>query len=125
MAFMERGTAMDSFSPLGNHRQKNRLSYRVLTYIFICSTVFTFISTAIQPYAEYQKDIGMCKAGLNQIRQSYLKLQYEDGPESLHIENLYVEYFLATPIIFGSEAIGLLAVGNKENGYTGERNAQK
>jgi PAS domain S-box-containing protein len=63
---------MGIFSLLSNHRQKNRLSYRVLAYILICSALFTFISTAIQLYVEYQKDMGSVEEGLNQIRESYL-----------------------------------------------------
>ncbi len=63
---------MDIFSFFSNFRLKSRLSYRVLSYILICSTLFTFLSTAIQLYAEYQRDMDSVAEGLNQIRESYL-----------------------------------------------------
>jgi hypothetical protein len=63
---------MDIFSFFSNFRPKSRLSYRILSYILVCSTLFTFISTAIQLYAEYQRDMDSVAEGLNQIRESYL-----------------------------------------------------
>ncbi len=60
------------FSSLSNLMPKSRLSFRVLSYILICSTLFTFISSAIQLYSEYQRDMGGVKEGLNQISKSYL-----------------------------------------------------
>ncbi|MGD9369110.1 MAG: ATP-binding protein [Desulfobacteraceae bacterium] len=63
---------MDIFSFFSNFRLKSRLSYRILSYILICSTLFTFISTAIQLYAEYQRDMDSVAEGLNEIRESYL-----------------------------------------------------
>ena len=63
---------MDIVSFFSNFRLKSRLSYRILSYILICSTIFTFISTAIQLYTEYQRDMHSVAQGLNQIRESYL-----------------------------------------------------
>jgi PAS domain S-box-containing protein len=63
---------MGIFSFLSNLRLKSRLSYRILSYILICSALFTFISTAFQLYIEYKKDVESVEDGINQIRESYL-----------------------------------------------------
>jgi signal transduction histidine kinase len=63
---------MGIFSYLSMLRPKNRLSFRILSYILICSTIFTFISAVIQLYAEYQRDMASVEGSVNQIRESYL-----------------------------------------------------
>ncbi len=63
---------MDTNHFLSKHIRKYRLSYRLLLYILLCSTTFTFIGTAFQLYTEYKKDLNRVEGGLAHIRKGYL-----------------------------------------------------
>jgi len=45
---------------------------------------------------------------------------YSEGPFHTPEGHLHIDYFLAVPILYGEEAIGLIAVANKDKGYTEE-----
>ncbi|WP_165840040.1 sensor histidine kinase [Motiliproteus coralliicola] len=53
-------------------RQNNLLSYRLLVYIVLCSTLLAILSTAIQLFWDYRKDLGDIERGLQSIEASYL-----------------------------------------------------
>ena len=51
---------------------KNRLSYKLVFYVVLCSSVFTLFTTLIQLYYDYRKDIRLVKDNLEVIQHSYL-----------------------------------------------------
>ena len=54
------------------HRQENLLSYRLLVYILLCSTLLAILSTAIQLFWDYKKDLGDIEQGIASIEAGYL-----------------------------------------------------
>jgi signal transduction histidine kinase len=53
-------------------RQDNLLSYRLLVYILLCSTLLAILSTAIQLLWDYKKDVDSIVKGIDSIEASYL-----------------------------------------------------
>ena len=51
---------------------KQRLSYKLVFYVIICSSIFTLITTLIQLYYDYSKDIEHVAANFQLIEKSYL-----------------------------------------------------
>lgn len=54
------------------HRQKNLLSYRLLIYILICSTLLTILSSGIQLYWDYRSDVRDIEKEIYSIEAGYL-----------------------------------------------------
>ncbi|MEH6471862.1 MAG: ATP-binding protein [Halopseudomonas sp.] len=54
------------------HRQDNLLSYRLLVYILLCSTILAVLSTAIQLFWDYRKDLADIQQGIESIEAGYL-----------------------------------------------------
>ncbi|WP_210396602.1 sensor histidine kinase [Motiliproteus sediminis] len=54
------------------HRQNNRLSYRLLVYIIMCSTLLAVLSTAFQLFWDYRKDVDDIEHGIQSIEAGYL-----------------------------------------------------
>jgi PAS domain S-box-containing protein len=48
------------------------------------------------------------------------KTYYSNGPFCLPKGHVQLDHFIAAPIVFGNQTIGLLAVANREGGYTVE-----
>ncbi|HEY5717481.1 MAG TPA: ATP-binding protein, partial [Motiliproteus sp.] len=59
-------------SQLLQHRHNNRLSYRLLVYIIMCSTLLAVLSTAVQLLWDYRKDIDDIEQGIASIEAGYL-----------------------------------------------------
>jgi len=57
---------------LSQHRHDNRLSYRLLVYILMCSSVLAFLSTAFQLFWDYRKDVDGIEQGIASIEAGYL-----------------------------------------------------
>ena len=53
------------------HRNQNRLSFRLLFVVVLCSTFFTLIATAIQLYFSYQRDLSTIEQNFEFIGKSY------------------------------------------------------
>lgn len=49
-----------------------KLSYRLVFYVVLCSSIFTLISTAIQLYTDYRRDVKAVRSGIEIIENSYL-----------------------------------------------------
>lgn len=64
-------------NPLGSfirrHREKHRLSYRMLFMILLCSSFFTIMVTALQLYVDYRSDIKSIRNGFKQIEASFVE----------------------------------------------------
>ncbi|MDD0853117.1 ATP-binding protein [Halobacteriovorax sp. GB3] len=52
---------------------RTKLQYKLLRYILICSTFFSFLGTAFQLYIDYKKDISTVNRTLDQIESIYTK----------------------------------------------------
>lgn len=54
------------------HRKNNLLSYRLLVYILLCSTVLAVLSTGVQLFWDYKKDLSDIQQGIDSIEVGYL-----------------------------------------------------
>lgn len=54
------------------HQQRNLLSYRLLIYILICSTLLTIFSSGLQLYWDYRSDVDDIESEINSIEAGYL-----------------------------------------------------
>lgn len=54
------------------HRQRNLLSYRLLVFILMCSTLLAILSTAVQLFWDYKNDVGNIEKGIQSIEAGYL-----------------------------------------------------
>ena len=52
---------------------RNGLSYRLLSYILVCSTVLAMIITALQLAWDYRKDVAVIEDSIGQIEASFLQ----------------------------------------------------
>ncbi len=53
-------------------KSSSPLSYRMLTYILICSSLFTLISAGIQVYSDYRHDVSAVDERMSVIETSYM-----------------------------------------------------
>lgn len=58
---------------LFNYKRKHPLGYRILLWILVCSLSFTLISTSIQLYFGYQKEMKQIESRFELIRTGYLE----------------------------------------------------
>ncbi len=56
---------------LPRFRQTSPLSFRMLGYILLCSSLFTLFATGIQIYSEYTQDVNLLRQRLDLIQTSY------------------------------------------------------
>lgn len=49
------------------------LSYRLLVYVLLCSSIFALLSTAVQLYVEYRRDVSNLYKSITFIENSYLE----------------------------------------------------
>jgi diguanylate cyclase (GGDEF)-like protein/PAS domain S-box-containing protein len=54
-----------------NLRERSPLSFKLLGYIVICSSLFTLFATSIQVYVDYQRDLSLVHQRLRLIETSY------------------------------------------------------
>ncbi|WP_349814372.1 EAL domain-containing protein [Alkalimarinus sediminis] len=57
---------------ISKFKASSPLSYKMLTYILICSSLFTLITTGIQVYSDYRKDVSMVDERMSVIETSYM-----------------------------------------------------
>ncbi|MEH6824542.1 MAG: ATP-binding protein [Motiliproteus sp.] len=55
-----------------HYRQDNLLSYRLLVYIVLCSSLLAVLSTAVQLFWDYKKDLSTIQQGIDSIEAGYL-----------------------------------------------------
>ncbi|MDY6823420.1 MAG: ATP-binding protein [Thermodesulfobacteriota bacterium] len=104
----------------------NRLSYRLLLYVIVCSTFFAAIITGIQLFIEYKKDVGEIDDDLAMIRRSYvpsvLSSRYNMDTEHLRLllEGIHklrdVAYVKVTKTQNGKETI-LASTGDADGSH--------
>ncbi|MFE8069630.1 EAL domain-containing protein [Marinobacteraceae bacterium S3BR75-40.1] len=59
-------------SRLGQFKTRSPLSFRLLAYILLCSSIFTLVSTAIQIYSNYRQDVSLVDERMEVIETSYM-----------------------------------------------------
>jgi PAS domain-containing protein len=59
-------------SPIAEHIRNNKLSYQLLAYILLSSTMFTLIASAVQLSMEYRKDIQAVEDEFALIEKGYV-----------------------------------------------------
>ncbi len=64
---------MNMFSRFLLNREKHPLSYRLLFYVVICSSLFALLATITQLYFEYRRDISHINNNFRLIEESYLQ----------------------------------------------------
>ena len=62
-------------SPIISFPRKKQypLSYRLLVYVLLCSSIFALLSTAVQLYVEYRRDVSNLYESITFIENSYLE----------------------------------------------------
>lgn len=62
---------MNLVERLKQFRESSPLSFRMLGYILMCSSIFTLFATGIQVYSDYRKDVSLVTQRMELIRTSY------------------------------------------------------
>ncbi|MCP5206828.1 MAG: EAL domain-containing protein [Hahellaceae bacterium] len=60
------------FDRIINFRKKSPLSFRMLTYILLCSSLFTLFASGLQVYSEYRQEISLVDQRMEVIENSYM-----------------------------------------------------
>ena len=60
------------FANWRQHKNQNLLSYRLLIYILMCSTLLAILSTAVQLFWDYKNDVNNIEKGIQSIEAGYL-----------------------------------------------------
>lgn len=63
---------LNAFSKLKQSASQNSLSFRLLSYILLCSTVLAVVITMVQLLWDYHKDVGQIEDSIGQIEASFL-----------------------------------------------------
>jgi PAS domain S-box-containing protein len=104
----------------------NGLSYRLLSYILICSTVLAFIITALQLVWDYRKDVALIEGSIDQIHASFLQpisaslWNLDEEQVKVQIEgimNLPNMQFVMVKEMLGSSEVPLLTQGAERDSY--------
>ncbi len=93
---------MSAYSHIFFNKKQYRLSYRLLFYVLICSSLFTLLATATQLYFQYRSDVSSIDRIFQLIEESYLnpittavyKINEEQLKDSLEglIKLQYIEF---------------------------------
>ncbi len=99
---------------------QNSLSFRLLSYILLCSTVLALVITMIQLLWDYRKDVGMIEDSISQIEASFLQpiaaslWNLDEEQVQVQIEGIMnlpnMQYVLIKEIL-GSSEVPLLEKG--------------
>jgi PAS domain S-box-containing protein len=93
--------------------KRSCLSRRILLYILVCSSFFTLLSTGVQLYTDYQRDLSDIDHHIDFIRDSYLE------PLAIHAYNMdYDQMTLLLAGIFNLNDIVFLEISEPLDGGT-------
>ncbi|MGY3870103.1 ATP-binding protein [Aeromonas crassostreae] len=104
----------------------NGLSYRLLSYILICSTALALIITALQLVWDYRKDVALIEDSIGQIEASFLQpisaslWNLDEEQVKVQIEgimNLPNMQFVMVKELLGSAEVPLLTQGIERDRY--------
>ncbi|UDN23014.1 ATP-binding protein [Aeromonas veronii] len=105
---------------------RNGLSYRLLSYILVCSTVLAMIITVLQLAWDYRKDVAVIEDSIGQIEASFLQpiaaslwnLDEEQVKVQLEgIMNLPNMQFVMVKEMLGNSEVPLLTQGVERESY--------
>ena len=114
------------FSKTAEAVSKNGLSYRLLSYILVCSTVLALIITALQLAWDYRKDVAVIEDSIGQIEASFLQpiaaslWNLDEEQVKVQIEgimNLPNMQFVMVKEMLGNSEVPLLAQGVERENY--------
>ncbi|MBL0628237.1 ATP-binding protein [Aeromonas jandaei] len=104
----------------------NGLSYRLLSYILVCSTVLAMIITALQLAWDYRKDVAVIEDSIGQIEASFLQpiaaslWNLDEEQVKVQIEgimNLPNMQFVMVKEMLGNSEVPLLTQGVERESY--------
>ncbi|MCF3097399.1 ATP-binding protein [Aeromonas australiensis] len=104
----------------------NGLSYRLLSYILVCSTVLAMIITALQLAWDYRKDVAVIEDSIGQIEASFLQpiaaslWNLDEEQVKVQIEgimNLPNMQFVMVKEMLGNSEVPLLTLGVEREKY--------
>ena len=104
----------------------NGLSYRLLSYILICSTVLALVITVLQLAWDYNKDVTVIEASIDQIEASFLQpisaslWNLDEEQVKVQIEgimNLPNMQFVMVKEMLGNSEVPLLTQGVEQAQY--------
>ncbi|WP_033138530.1 ATP-binding protein [Aeromonas finlandensis] len=105
---------------------RNGLSYRLLSYILVCSTVLAMIITALQLAWDYRKDVAVIEDSIGQIEASFLQpiaaslWNLDEEQVKVQIEgimNLPNMQFVMVKEMLGNSEVPLLTQGVERESY--------
>lgn len=105
---------------------RNGLSYRLLSYILVCSTVLAMIITALQLAWDYRKDVAVIEDSIGQIEASFLQpiaaslWNLDEEQVKVQIEgimNLPNMQFVMVKEMLGNTEVPLLTQGVERPSY--------
>ncbi|EKB22771.1 MULTISPECIES: ATP-binding protein [Aeromonas] len=105
---------------------RNGLSYRLLSYILVCSTVLAMIITVLQLAWDYRKDVAVIEDSIGQIEASFLQpiaaslWNLDEEQVKVQIEgimNLPNMQFVMVKEMLGNSEVPLLTQGVERESY--------
>ena len=57
---------------IGQYRDRNLLSYRLVLAVMLCSLFFTLLVAAVQLHIEYRRDVEATRQNIHFLEESYL-----------------------------------------------------
>ena len=114
------------FSQTAKAVGRNGLSYRLLSYILVCSTVLALIITALQLAWDYRKDVAVIEDSIGQIEASFLQpiaaslWNLDEEQVKVQIEgimNLPNMQFVMVKEMLGNSEVPLLTQGTERESY--------
>ncbi|MFQ2150754.1 ATP-binding protein [Aeromonas jandaei] len=105
---------------------RNGLSYRLLSYILVCSTALAMIITALQLAWDYRKDVAVIEDSIGQIEASFLQpiaaslWNLDEEQVKVQIEgimNLPNMQFVMVKEMLGNSEVPLLTQGVERESY--------
>ncbi|BBR37499.1 histidine kinase [Aeromonas allosaccharophila] len=105
---------------------RNGLSYRLLSYILVCSTVLAMIITVLQLAWDYRKDVAVIEDSIGQIEASFLQpiaaslWNLDEEQVKVQIEgimNLPNMQFVMVKEMLGNSEVPLLTQGTERESY--------
>ncbi|WP_207063662.1 ATP-binding protein [Motiliproteus sp. SC1-56] len=114
------------FTRFRQHTRQNRLSYRLLLYIVLCSTLLAVVSTGAQLFWDYRKDVRSIEKGIDSIEAGYLDSlasslwKLDKDQITIQLDGIVklpdIEYASITEIVAGKEEAVFLR-GDPETTY--------
>ncbi|MFA7257888.1 MAG: ATP-binding protein [Aeromonas bestiarum] len=114
------------FSKTARAIGRNGLSYRLLSYILVCSTVLAMIITVLQLAWDYRKDVAVIEDSIGQIEASFLQpiaaslWNLDEEQVKVQIEgimNLPNMQFVMVKEMLGNSEVPLLTQGVERESY--------